>query len=139
MDIGTQLNLMEYLRDYIDNRDNQDAVIPSNVGVNDVSLSALINKYNEMILERNRLLRTSSESNPVIIRKNSDLSAMRANIRSAINSVYKGLLISKEDIARAGRHRIIQIGKTDNGWYHHTGKGQSIGGYGVCLFLSDMF
>ena len=69
MDIGTQLNLMEYLRDYIDNRANQDAVIPSNVGVNDVSLSALINKYNEMILERNRLLRTSSESNPVIIRK----------------------------------------------------------------------
>ena len=100
MDIGTQLNLMEYLRDYIDNRANQDAVIPSNVGVNDVSLSALINKYNEMILERNRLLRTSSESNPVIIRKNSDLSAMRANIRSAINSVYKGLLISKEDIDR---------------------------------------
>ena len=96
MDIGTQLNLMEYLRDYIDNRANQDAVIPSNVGVNDVSLSALINKYNEMILERNRLLRTSSESNPVSIRKNSDLSAMRANIRSAINSVYKGLLISKE-------------------------------------------
>ena len=46
MDIGTQLNLMEYLRDYIDNRANQDAVIPSNVGVNDVSLSALINKYN---------------------------------------------------------------------------------------------
>lgn len=91
---------MEYLRDYIDNRANQDAVIPSNVGVNDVSLSALINKYNEMILERNRLLRTSSESNPVIIRKNSDLSAMRANIRSAINSVYKGLLISKEDIDR---------------------------------------
>ena len=36
--------------------------------------------------------------------------------------------------ARAGRHRIIQIGKTDNGWYHHTGKGQSIGG-----LLSEIF
>ncbi len=100
MDIGTQLNLMEYLRDYTANPANQDAVIPANVGVNDISLSALINKYNEMILERNRLLRTSSESNPVIVRKNSDLEAMRANIRSAINSVHKGLLISKEDIDR---------------------------------------
>lgn len=100
LDIGTQLNLMEYLRDYIDNRANQDAVIPSNVGVHDVSLSALINKYNEMILERNRLLRTSSESNPVIVRKNNDLSAMRTNIKSAINSVYEGLMISKEDIDR---------------------------------------
>lgn len=100
MDIGTQLNLMEYLREYIDNRANQDAVIPANVGVNDVSLSALINKYNEMMLERNRLLRTSSESNPVIIRKNNDLVAMRANIKSAINSVYNGLLISKEDVDR---------------------------------------
>lgn len=100
MDIGTQLNLMEYLREYIDNRANQDAVIPSNVGVNDVSLSALINKYNEMMLERNRLLRTSSESNPVIVRKNNDLVAMRSNIKSAINSVYNGLLISKEDIDR---------------------------------------
>ncbi|WP_455585393.1 GumC family protein [Bacteroides sp.] len=100
MDIGTQLNLMEYLRTYINNPANQDAVIPSNVGVNDVTLSALINKYNEMILERNRLLRTSSESNPVIVRKNNDLSAMRASIKSAINSVYQGLLISKGDIER---------------------------------------
>lgn len=98
MDIGTQLNLMEYLRDYINNRANADAVIPSNVGVNDVSLSALINKYNEQVLERNRLLRTSSESNPVIVKMNNNLTAMSANVKSAINSVYKGLMISKQDI-----------------------------------------
>lgn len=105
LDIGTQLNLMEYLRDYINNPTNQDAAIPSNVGVYDATLSALINRYNEMILERNRLLRASSENNPVIIRKNSDLIAMRTNIKSAINSVYKGLTISKRDIDRqAGKY-----------------------------------
>ncbi len=105
VEIGTQINLMEYLRDHINNPENSNTVIPSNVGVSDGTLSALINKYNELILERNRLLRTSQETNPVIQRKNSDIAAMQTNIKSTINSVYNGLQISKQDIDRqAGRN-----------------------------------
>ena len=89
-EVGTQLSLMEYLKDYVNSPAHQDDVIPANIGVTDVTLSALINKYNESVLQRNRLLRSSPATNPVIVRLNNNLTAMRENITSTINSVYNG-------------------------------------------------
>lgn len=102
-EIGTQFSLMEYLKDYINNPTHQDDVIPANIGVTDVTLSALINKYNELVLQRNRLLRSSPATNPVIVKLKNNLTAMRANITSTINTVYNGLMISKQDIDRQMR------------------------------------
>lgn len=99
-EIGTQFSLMEYLKDYVNNPSHQDDVIPANIGVTDVTLSALINKYNELVLQRNRLLRSSPATNPVIVKLNNNLTAMRANITSTINTVYNGLMISKQDVDR---------------------------------------
>ena len=58
-----------------------------------------------MILERNRLLRTSSETNPVVRRLESNIQDMRAGILTTIASVRKGLLITKADLDRqAGKY-----------------------------------
>lgn len=100
VDIGTQLSLMEYLRDYVSNPVYQDAAIPSNVGVSEANLTALIGRYNEQLLERNRLLRNSSESNPVIVQLNNRLTAMRTIIQSSIASLHHSLLLSRKDLDR---------------------------------------
>ena len=96
---GTQLNLIEYLTDYLKKADNT-SVLPANVGLNDAALTGLINQYNMLILERNRLLRSSSESNPVIRKLDSNIQDMRTNLNTAIASVHKGLLITKADLDR---------------------------------------
>lgn len=75
-------------------------MLPVNVGLTDQSLSSLIGQYNEMVLQRNRLLRNSSESNPVIVNLDSGIRAMRENILTTIHSVQKGLLITKADLDR---------------------------------------
>lgn len=97
---GTQLNLVRYLAEYISAPDKINAVLPVNVGLTDQSLSSLIGQYNEMVLQRNRLLRNSSESNPVIVNLDSGIRAMRENILTTIHSVQKGLLITKADLDR---------------------------------------
>lgn len=102
-EIITQFSLMEYLKDYVNNPSHQDDVIPTNIGVTDVTLSALINKYNELVLQRNRLLRSSPATNPVIVKLNNNLTAMRTNITSTINTIYNGLMISKQDVDRQMR------------------------------------
>ena len=56
-------------------------------------------------MERNRLLRTSSETNPVVRRLDSNIEDMRAGIITTIASVRKGLLITKADLDRqAGKY-----------------------------------
>ena len=97
---ATQINLVNYLQEYVQSPANHDAVIPANVGLQDVSLAALINNYNEQVLERDRLLRTSSPNNPVIQNLNTGIKALYSNILTSIASVRKGLLITKQDIDR---------------------------------------
>ncbi len=96
---GTQLNLIKFLTEILEKADNT-ALLPTNVGLNDVSLANLISQYNALILERNRLLRTSSLNNPVIRKLDSSIGDLRSNLTGSIASVHKGLLITQADLNR---------------------------------------
>ena len=66
-EMETQIELFNTIaREVESSSRNLSQVIPSNVGLDDESSTALINKYNELVLERNRLLRSASESSPAI-------------------------------------------------------------------------
>lgn len=96
---GTQLNLIQYLNEILSKADNT-ALLPTNVGLENESLSKLISQYNALILERNRLLRTSSENNPVIRKLDSSIGDLRSNLTTSIASVHRGLLITQADLNR---------------------------------------
>ena len=100
---ATQINLMQYLENYINNTTNKDEVIPANVGIQDPNLANVINQYNTMIVERKRLLRTSSQSNPAVINMNSGIEAMRTTVLTTVNSILKGLEISQKNLLREAR------------------------------------
>lgn len=95
---ATQIQLVEFLKAYINQEENANEVLPANVGLKDQNLSTVIEQYNAMIIERKRLLRTSSESNPTIINMNTGIEAMRRSVQTTVESVLKGLYITKADI-----------------------------------------
>ncbi|MCD8555533.1 MAG: polysaccharide biosynthesis tyrosine autokinase [Bacteroides graminisolvens] len=104
---ATQINLINYLQEYVQNPANKESVIPANVGLQDMSLATLINSYNDQVLERDRLLRTSSPNNPVIQNLNTSIKAQHSNVINSIASVRNGLLIAKQDIERqAGKYNV---------------------------------
>lgn len=100
MENTTQISLVQFLREYIDNTANADEVLPANVGLQDPNLTSVIDQYNTMLIERKRLLRSSSENNPAVINLNTGIEAMRRNVQTTVNSVLKGLQITKSDIER---------------------------------------
>ena len=97
---ATQIRLVEFLRSYINDPKNTWEVIPSNVGLTDQNLSSQIDKYNQMLIERKRLLRTSSESNPAVVTLDESIRAMRTNVVTTVESVEKGLQITRSDLNR---------------------------------------
>lgn len=102
---STQLRLVQFLASYANNPDHAYEVLPVNVGLSDTGLTELINRYNEMLLERKRLLRTSSENNPVVVNLDASIRAMRSNVQTTISSVQRGLSITKADLERqAGKY-----------------------------------
>ena len=94
----TQINLVVDLQRYLQGAEYE--VLPSNVGLQDASVSGAIDRYNEMVSERNRLLRTSTESNPAIVNLNASIRAMRGNIQTTLDATLKGLEITRADLAR---------------------------------------
>ncbi|WP_195654289.1 GumC family protein [Bacteroides sp. 1001136B_160425_E2] len=101
---GTQINLIRDLTKYISNPSNEYEVLPANIGLSDNGLTTQIDRYNELIFERKRLLRTSTENNPMIVNLDTSIRAMKANVQAAIDGTLQGLLIVKADLDReAGR------------------------------------
>ena len=97
---GTQINLVRGLTKYINNPSNEYEVLPGNIGLSDDGLTTQLERYNELIIERKRLLRTSTESNPMIVNLDTSIRAMKANVKAAINGTLQGLLIVKADLDR---------------------------------------
>ena len=94
----TQINLLQDLQKYMRNEGYE--VLPSNIGLQDVNLAAAINRYNDVLVERKRLLRTSTENNPTIINLDTSIDAMKENVQVSLDRVLRGLYITKADLDR---------------------------------------
>lgn len=106
---ATQISLVEFLQNYINNPANANEVIPANVGLQDANLTSVIDQYNTMIIERKRLLRTSSENNPAVVNMNTGIEAMRKSVHTTVQSVLKGLQIAKADLDRQAKRLETRI------------------------------
>ena len=94
----TQINLVMDLQRYM--KGNEYEVLPSNIGLQDAASADAINRYNQMLVERKRLLRTSTENNPTIVNLDTSIRAMRSNVQATLDATLKGLQITKDDLAR---------------------------------------
>lgn len=103
----TQLNLIRFLREYMS---EENKVLPTNIGISDAALLSQISKYNELLLDRNRLLRTTSESNPVVLSKNAMIEALHENIKTLIANLEDGILIMQKDLDKQAQKYKAQVG-----------------------------
>lgn len=91
-----QISLVEHLKNHIQNETSQYDVIPANIGLNNSDLNTVVQNYNEMLIERKRLLRTSHEDNPAVQSLNASIEVMRKSVMGAIQTAEKGLLINRQ-------------------------------------------
>lgn len=98
VDNETQLKLVLFLKEYLTNEQNRGMVIPSNVGLTDRGLVEQINLYNKMLLERNRLMQTTSENNPVVVQLSNQINGLYDNVVTLVENVESGLKISQADL-----------------------------------------
>lgn len=110
VEINTQLNLVTYLREYVNDPKNKLQAIPVNVGLKETSLVTSINKYNEGVIERNRLLRTASESNPAVLDLTVSLDLMAQAVKTSVESLYESLTIQKRDVEKEANKYESKIG-----------------------------
>lgn len=79
-EVNNQLAIAQYIRDYLMEPTNETALIPANSGLSSADIESQIGEYNQLVLQRDKLLTTSSEKNPLI----ADINAAMLSIKSAI-------------------------------------------------------
>ena len=98
VDVGTQISLIDALIDHVNSARNSLEVIPANVGLKDAALIAMISKYNESVIERNRLLRSSSETAPSVVAATSQANEYLTGVRASLVSAKRQLQIQRNDL-----------------------------------------
>ena len=96
--IGTQLTILDYTEKYLAHDDNRYSLIPATIGLSEGSTMGAVGRYNEAILERIKLLKTTSEENPIMDVVNTSIDALRGSVLQSLQNVREGLLISEKDL-----------------------------------------
>lgn len=97
-DANTQIQLLDYLREYVNNPDNRYELIPSNVGLSDQASTQLIVNYNKNVQDRNKMLRAASENAPQVQTLTSTIDELRSSIRTALMQARRSADIQRQGI-----------------------------------------
>ncbi|WP_456424774.1 GumC family protein [Lutibacter sp.] len=90
--LQTQLKLVEYVTNYINS--NTTNLIPANLGLADENTNQSTVQYNELLLERNRILKSSGKLNPIILNLDDQILKLQQSIKQGLVNLKSSLTIS---------------------------------------------
>ena len=93
-----QVQIIDYMRDYINNPSNDNQIIPSNIGINDRATTELINNYNQAVQDRNRLLKSASEEAMQVRTLTATIAELRQSIQTALRQARRTADIQRQGV-----------------------------------------
>jgi len=94
LDVDAQLELTNALMTYMSRQKNGD-VLPSNIGLQNHDAASSISSYNQLVLERNRLLENATPQNPLVVDINKQINLLRSGIMENLNKNRTALQLTK--------------------------------------------
>jgi len=95
---NSQVQMLDYMREFVNNPSNKYQIIPSNVGVTDGASTALINSYNQAVQDRNRLLKAASEQAPQVQTLTATIDELQSSIQTALMQARRSADINRQGI-----------------------------------------
>jgi tyrosine-protein kinase Etk/Wzc len=106
-----QIDVLESIEKYLNKSAGQYTMVPSSLGIQDPTLLSLIEKFNGLQLERERMLRTTEASNPLVENINEQLVNLRSNILENLQNIKQGLVITSRNLKASSGQFQSQIKK----------------------------
>lgn len=108
-ELGNELYMAKYIRNYLTNDDSQSKVLPASLGSKATGLENQIKEYNEKLLYRNNLANSTSPENPLVKEIDAQLSGMRNAIVSSVDNQITNLTTQMGSLQRAGAQTSARI------------------------------
>lgn len=94
LEVETQIALVKTMEEYLKNGDESD-LLPANLGVEKEGFATEVQTYNQLVLERNKLLQSSTPKNPLVVGLDRQITGMRASIMESLGNVKNSLQIQR--------------------------------------------
>ena len=117
-DLNIQLDVVESLEKYLSLQKDQYELVPGTLRIDEPTLVELVGKFNELQLQRERVLRTAEPANPLILSLNEQLANLRLNILENLRTIKRVLAVTRSTIAGKAssfQSRINQIPTIERG------------------------
>ncbi len=95
---STQLKKIEYIKEFV-NTKGENQLIPVDVGVNNSNVAALAQNYNELMMQKKRILKNSTEKNPIVVNLNEQLKTLKSNITQGLENLQSSQQISLDALS----------------------------------------
>ncbi len=92
-----QLNVISSMLDFIKKSTNSD-LLPANMVSGPGDVSAIINSYNGLVLDRNRIMKSATPENPSVIKLDQQINALKSNVSASLLRMKSNLNIQKRDL-----------------------------------------
>lgn len=97
LDTEIQLKVVFSLLEFM-KKSNPSELLPTNIITGDNDASSLISTYNQLILDRNRILKTATDINPAVLKLDQQIASLKSNVASSLNQLKSNLLIQKRNL-----------------------------------------
>ena len=98
-EINVQLAVLDQVENYVQSKDQSGGIVPSTLGVNDPTLSTLVNKLYTSELEYESLKKTTAENNPLLVSVTDQIGKIKPGILDNVRNQRRSLLASRNNLA----------------------------------------
>jgi len=99
-----QLRLVQSMISYLTDAESNFELVPTTMGLKDPTLQNLTDKYNNLQIERQRLLRTNQAENPLVMNISEQLTGLKANLLENLKVIAKGLRLEENNLSGKSAH-----------------------------------
>lgn len=100
VNFGTQIQLQDYLNEYINDPANLYELIPVNVGVYGGDALPMVSQHNVLVNQRREMLKSLSEQSPMVQKITESIQELHPNIQTAMKRDRQSLLIKRQTVER---------------------------------------
>ena len=98
LEVSSQLNVVQAIRDYLRDESKKDELLPALLVSDNKGLQEEVARYNELQLQRRRLIASSSQESPLVKELDQQLAAMHKAVLTSANNAIKQLQIQQKTI-----------------------------------------
>lgn len=93
-----KIDVLKNIEEYLVQQENNYQMVPSSLYIDDPTFLNLLNKFNELQRERERMLRTTQPSNPLILNMNEQMETLKRSLLENLKQIKNGLEITTRNL-----------------------------------------